>query len=168
MPVHTGIPRLSRYGRRNRLPTILPRGRSVSPREEKESPADDSSPTDDESHGQPAINGRRGELLKYDIRYRMRIESLLGWRKGVRQKKTETCRKIIGGSRKACRDSLRDSPKELGSSLGTQREITGKKTGGLAARLLEVARVCGRFDLHPKKIGCGCRCASRRRTRKWT
>ncbi|RZS25965.1 hypothetical protein BHM03_00059257, partial [Ensete ventricosum] len=60
-----------RTGRRNRLPTILPRGRSVSPREEKESPADDSSPTDDESHGQPAINGRRGELLKYDIRYRM-------------------------------------------------------------------------------------------------
>ncbi|RRT45730.1 hypothetical protein B296_00054903, partial [Ensete ventricosum] len=30
------------------------------------------------------------------------IGSLPGWRKGVRQKKTETCRKIIGGSRKAC------------------------------------------------------------------
>ncbi|RWV77099.1 hypothetical protein GW17_00062120, partial [Ensete ventricosum] len=29
---------------------------------------------------------------------------LLGWRKGVRQKKTETRRKIIGGNRKACRD----------------------------------------------------------------
>ncbi|RWW40283.1 hypothetical protein BHE74_00054316, partial [Ensete ventricosum] len=33
------------------------------------------------------------------------IGSLLGWRKGVRQKKTETHRKIIGGSRKACRES---------------------------------------------------------------
>ncbi|RRT33268.1 hypothetical protein B296_00031030 [Ensete ventricosum] len=33
------------------------------------------------------------------------IGSLPGWRKGVRQKKTETHRKIIGGSRKACRES---------------------------------------------------------------
>ncbi|RWW67150.1 hypothetical protein BHE74_00025426 [Ensete ventricosum] len=33
------------------------------------------------------------------------IGSLPGWRKGVRQKKTETRRKIVGGSRKACRDS---------------------------------------------------------------
>ncbi|RRT31693.1 hypothetical protein B296_00056710 [Ensete ventricosum] len=32
------------------------------------------------------------------------IGSLPGWRKGVRQKKIETRRKIIGGSRKACRD----------------------------------------------------------------
>ncbi|RWW42655.1 hypothetical protein BHE74_00051772 [Ensete ventricosum] len=39
--------------------------------------------------------------------------------------------------------SLRDSPKESGSSLGTQREIAGKKTEGLAVRLPEVARVCG-------------------------
>ncbi|RWV78767.1 hypothetical protein GW17_00060215, partial [Ensete ventricosum] len=31
------------------------------------------------------------------------IGSLLGWRKGVRQKKTETCGKIIKGSRKAYR-----------------------------------------------------------------
>ncbi|RRT40535.1 hypothetical protein B296_00008018 [Ensete ventricosum] len=29
------------------------------------------------------------------------IESLLGWRKGVHQKKPETHRKIVGGSRKA-------------------------------------------------------------------
>ncbi|RWW40422.1 hypothetical protein BHE74_00054167 [Ensete ventricosum] len=63
---------------------------------------------------------------------------------------------------------LGDSPKESGSSLGTRREIAGKKTGGLAARLSEVAGVCRRFDLHPKKIGSGYRCASRRRTRKWT
>ncbi|RRT44112.1 hypothetical protein B296_00013593, partial [Ensete ventricosum] len=30
------------------------------------------------------------------------IESLLGWRKRVHRKKTETRWKIIGGSRKAC------------------------------------------------------------------
>ncbi|RRT42344.1 hypothetical protein B296_00041801, partial [Ensete ventricosum] len=29
------------------------------------------------------------------------IRSLLGWRKGVRWKKTETRRKIVGGSRKS-------------------------------------------------------------------
>ncbi|RRT77024.1 hypothetical protein B296_00000802 [Ensete ventricosum] len=66
------------------------------------------------------------------------------------------------------RSSLGDSPKESGSSLGTQREIAGKKNEGLAARLLEITEVCGRFDLQPKKIGSGCQCASRRRTRKWT
>ncbi|RZR95396.1 hypothetical protein BHM03_00024243 [Ensete ventricosum] len=31
------------------------------------------------------------------------IGSLPGWRKGVRQKKTEACWKIVGGSRKVCR-----------------------------------------------------------------
>ncbi|RRT46000.1 hypothetical protein B296_00015115 [Ensete ventricosum] len=40
--------------------------------------------------------------------------------------------------------SLGDSPKESGSSLGTRREITRKKTGGLSARLPEVTRVCGK------------------------
>ncbi|RWW03975.1 hypothetical protein GW17_00032829 [Ensete ventricosum] len=39
--------------------------------------------------------------------------------------------------------SLGDSSKESGSLLGTRREITRKKTGGLATRLSEVARVCG-------------------------
>ncbi|RWW37643.1 hypothetical protein BHE74_00057212, partial [Ensete ventricosum] len=55
------------------------------------------------------------------------IESLPGWRKGVRQKKTETHKKIVRGSRKAYRDSLGDSPKGSGSSLGTHWEITGEK-----------------------------------------
>ncbi|RRT68060.1 hypothetical protein B296_00011726 [Ensete ventricosum] len=41
------------------------------------------------------------------------IGSLLGWRKGVRRKKTETCRKVVGGSRKACREFNHDSEKEL-------------------------------------------------------
>ncbi|RWV78667.1 hypothetical protein GW17_00060326 [Ensete ventricosum] len=37
--------------------------------------------------------------------------------------------------------SLGDLAKELRSSLGTRREIAEKKTGGLAARLPEVAGV---------------------------
>ncbi|RRT65273.1 hypothetical protein B296_00011023 [Ensete ventricosum] len=89
------------------------------------------------------------------------------------------------------RSSLGDSPKEAGSSLGMRREIVGKKTRGLTVRLPEymgnlsdsqlltvgkpprsaskplVLIFFGyRFDLHPKKIGSECRCASRRRTRK--
>ncbi|RWW71500.1 hypothetical protein BHE74_00020762 [Ensete ventricosum] len=51
------------------------------------------------------------------------IRSLPRWRKGVRQKKIETRQKIVRG----------DSLKESGSSLGTQREITEKKTEGLTA-----------------------------------
>ncbi|RWW42070.1 hypothetical protein BHE74_00052411 [Ensete ventricosum] len=37
------------------------------------------------------------------------------------------------------RSSLGDSPKESGSLLGMRREIVGKKTEGLTARLSEVA-----------------------------
>ncbi|RWW02495.1 hypothetical protein GW17_00034414 [Ensete ventricosum] len=68
--------------------------------------------------GNPA--GVRRELVEG-------IGSLPEWCKGVRQKKTETHRKIVRGSRKACRDSLGDSPKGLGSSLGTHRDITGRR-----------------------------------------
>ncbi|RRT42557.1 hypothetical protein B296_00057030, partial [Ensete ventricosum] len=39
------------------------------------------------------------------------IGSLLGWRKGVRQKKTETRRKIVKGSRKACQGLGRYGPR---------------------------------------------------------
>ncbi|RZR73030.1 hypothetical protein BHM03_00019270 [Ensete ventricosum] len=55
------------------------------------------------------------------------IGSLSGWHKRVHQKKTETRLKIIWDSRKACRDSLGDSPKGAGSSLGTCREITERR-----------------------------------------
>ncbi|RWV99551.1 hypothetical protein BHE74_00043400 [Ensete ventricosum] len=69
------------------------------------------------------------------------IGSLLGWRKGVRQKKTETCWKIIGGSRKAYRDSLGDSPKGSGSSLGTRQKITDEKTRRLTASMPKATRL---------------------------
>ncbi|RZS17457.1 hypothetical protein BHM03_00049594 [Ensete ventricosum] len=66
------------------------------------------------------------------------------------------------------RSSLGDSSKESESSLRTRRDIARKKTEGLIARLSKVVGICGRFDLHLKKIDSGCRCASRRRTWKWT
>ncbi|RRT84861.1 hypothetical protein B296_00012999 [Ensete ventricosum] len=66
------------------------------------------------------------------------IGSLPGWCKGVRQKKTETHRKIIEGSQKACRDSLGDSPKGSESSLGTHWEITGEETKRLTASMSKV------------------------------
>ncbi|RWW21615.1 hypothetical protein BHE74_00024552 [Ensete ventricosum] len=83
-----------------------------------------------------------------------RVSRVPGWRNGVRWKKTETQRKIVGGSRKACRElerpdmdprsslgirlSLNDavgarcefartSPKVSGRSLGTRWEIVGGK-----------------------------------------
>ncbi|RRT31253.1 hypothetical protein B296_00054218 [Ensete ventricosum] len=72
------------------------------------------------------------------------IGSLPRWRKGVRQKKIETRRKIVGVRTMQwdlVKISLRDSLKESGSSLGTRREITEKKIGGLAARLPKYAGV---------------------------
>ncbi|RWW78290.1 hypothetical protein BHE74_00013499 [Ensete ventricosum] len=46
------------------------------------------------------------------------IGSLSGWRKGVRQKKIETSRKIVGGSRKACRES-----RCLDDAMGSRRKF---------------------------------------------
>ncbi|RWV81497.1 hypothetical protein GW17_00057080 [Ensete ventricosum] len=46
------------------------------------------------------------------------IGSLLGWRNGVRQKKIETRRKIIEGSRKACREI----GKPVGIAKGDRRK----------------------------------------------
>ncbi|RZS20652.1 hypothetical protein BHM03_00053181 [Ensete ventricosum] len=59
------------------------------------------------------------------------LRSLPGWRKGVRQKKTETHRKIVGGN------SLKGS----GSSPGPRREIAGR-------RLLDSPQECRiRWDI---------------------
>ncbi|RWV81056.1 hypothetical protein GW17_00057564 [Ensete ventricosum] len=74
------------------------------------------------------------------------IGSLLGWRKGVCQKKIETYRKIVGGSRKACQDQdqwdlvegigklIEGIGKLVGNTSGDRR----KKTGWLVARMSEV------------------------------
>ncbi|RWV95844.1 hypothetical protein GW17_00041491 [Ensete ventricosum] len=54
------------------------------------------------------------------------IKSLSGWHKGVRQKKTETRRKIIGGSQKAYRERFAKGIGKLaGSTPGDHRKKTG-------------------------------------------
>ncbi|RWW15287.1 hypothetical protein GW17_00020882 [Ensete ventricosum] len=54
------------------------------------------------------------------------IESLPGWRKGVRHKKIETRRKIVGGSRKAYRERFIDGIGKLAENMsGDYRKKTG-------------------------------------------
>ncbi|RWV86021.1 hypothetical protein GW17_00052130 [Ensete ventricosum] len=88
------------------------------------------------------------------------IGSLLGWCKGVRQKKTKTRRKIVGGSRKACREDREARYEHIGRLLEEDHRTRRKNAEGY--------RIGGRSGLHPKKIDSGRRCASRRRTREWT
>ncbi|RZS25881.1 hypothetical protein BHM03_00059146 [Ensete ventricosum] len=54
------------------------------------------------------------------------IRSLLGWRKGVRQKKTEIRRKIIEGRRKTYREKFTE---EIGKLAGNTSGDHRKKTG---------------------------------------
>ncbi|RWW11030.1 hypothetical protein GW17_00025389 [Ensete ventricosum] len=67
------------------------------------------------------------------------IESLLGWCKGVLQKKTETHRKIIRDSRKACKEFTEGIRKLAGNTSGDHR----KKTRRLTARMPEVVGLAG-------------------------
>ncbi|RWV94904.1 hypothetical protein GW17_00042512 [Ensete ventricosum] len=67
------------------------------------------------------------------------IGSLLGWCKGVHQKKIETHRKIIGGSRKAYRERFTEGIEKLTGNLSGD----WKKTIGLATRIPEAARLAG-------------------------
>ncbi|RRT46771.1 hypothetical protein B296_00047031, partial [Ensete ventricosum] len=65
--------------------------------------------------------------------------SLPRWRERVRQKKTETYRKIIGGSRKAYREFAEGIGKLAGNTSGDHR----KKTGRLAKRMSEAVGLAG-------------------------
>ncbi|RZS20550.1 hypothetical protein BHM03_00053079 [Ensete ventricosum] len=89
------------------------------------------------------------------------IESLPGWRKGVRQKKTETRRKIVGGDRKAYRESSLSIGPGSDDTVGSRREFARrfaegigklagntsgdhwKKTERLIARMPEAAGLAG-------------------------
>ncbi|RRT41768.1 hypothetical protein B296_00046787 [Ensete ventricosum] len=62
------------------------------------------------------------------------IGSLLGWRKRVHQKKTETRRKIVNGSRKACRERFAEG---IGKLDGSMSGDCRKKTIGLPTRMPE-------------------------------
>ncbi|RWW11916.1 hypothetical protein GW17_00024444 [Ensete ventricosum] len=104
---------------------------------------------DDEVENSPGV---RRELAKD-------VKSLPGWRKGVRQKKTKTRRKIIGGSRKACRelgiglglddvvgprhDFARRFAEGIGKLAGNTSIDHRKKTRRLFARIQEVVRLAG-------------------------
>ncbi|RWW38095.1 hypothetical protein BHE74_00056699, partial [Ensete ventricosum] len=66
------------------------------------------------------------------------IRSLPGWCKGVRRKKTETRWKIVGGSRKACRELGRIG-KLTGNTPGDHR----RKTVRLATRIPEAIGLAG-------------------------
>ncbi|RZS20740.1 hypothetical protein BHM03_00053303 [Ensete ventricosum] len=68
------------------------------------------------------------------------IGSLPGWRKGVRQKKTKTRRKIVRGSRKTCRERFAEGIGKLAVNTSGDRR---KKTGRLAARMSEAAGLAG-------------------------
>ncbi|RWW43615.1 hypothetical protein BHE74_00050700 [Ensete ventricosum] len=77
------------------------------------------------------------------------IGSLPGWRKGVRQKKTETHRKIIGGSRKACWEFNHDGMSYISdmnprSSLGIGPRI--RRCGGSSSSVcLDFAEGIGKI-----------------------
>ncbi|RWV78134.1 hypothetical protein GW17_00060945, partial [Ensete ventricosum] len=51
------------------------------------------------------------------------IGSLPGWRKGVHRRKTETHRKIIGGSRKACQKLNHDGEKNYRSDMDPRSSL---------------------------------------------
>ncbi|RZS24832.1 hypothetical protein BHM03_00057949 [Ensete ventricosum] len=71
------------------------------------------------------------------------IRSLAGWCKGVRQKKTETCRKIVGGSRKAYQELGRRFAKGIGKFARNMLGDRRKKTRRLAVRMSEAAGLTG-------------------------
>ncbi|RWW35221.1 hypothetical protein BHE74_00059879 [Ensete ventricosum] len=58
------------------------------------------------------------------------IGSLLGWHKGVRQKKIETRWKITGSSRKACREFTEGIGKLAGNTPGDYRKTHRNNAGG--------------------------------------
>ncbi|RRT35371.1 hypothetical protein B296_00051699 [Ensete ventricosum] len=76
------------------------------------------------------------------------IGSLSGWCKGVHQKKIETHRKIVGGSRKAYRDGISpefarrftEGIEKLAVNLSGDYR---KKTIGLTARIPEAVGLAG-------------------------
>ncbi|RZR71716.1 hypothetical protein BHM03_00006754 [Ensete ventricosum] len=92
-----------------------------------------------------------GSHRKFARRFAEGIGKLARNVKGDHRKEDRrTCCKITGGCQ-SIGDS--DDMVESGSSLGTRREIAGKKTGGLASRLPEIAGVCGKSGRWPTADG---------------
>ncbi|RZS28576.1 hypothetical protein BHM03_00062187 [Ensete ventricosum] len=92
------------------------------------------------------------------------VGSLLGWRKGVRQKKIETHWKIIGGSRKACRERCsgisskftRRFAEGIGKLIGNTPGDCRKKTRKLTARMPEAAKLDRKIPMGKPPMSDGC------------
>ncbi|RRT32561.1 hypothetical protein B296_00058283 [Ensete ventricosum] len=69
------------------------------------------------------------------------IGSLPRWHMGVRQKNIETCRKIIGGSRKTCQEFAEGIEKLVGNTSGDRKKKTERVTAGMS----EATRLAGVF-----------------------
>ncbi|RWV95780.1 hypothetical protein GW17_00041562 [Ensete ventricosum] len=81
------------------------------------------------------------------------IGSLPGWCKRVRQKKSETRRKIVGGSRKACRESGCSD-----DAMGSRRKFARRFVEGIGKLAGNVKGDCRKEDRQTcRKIVRGCR-----------
>ncbi|RWW40805.1 hypothetical protein BHE74_00053743 [Ensete ventricosum] len=87
------------------------------------------------------------------------IRSLPGWHKGVHQKKIETHRKIIGGSRKACQDSddavgsrrkfAKRFAERIGKLAGNTKGDRWKKDRRTYPKMPEAVGLCGKSGQRP-------------------
>ncbi|RRT58420.1 hypothetical protein B296_00002160 [Ensete ventricosum] len=139
-----------------------------------------------------AIGSRR----KFAKRFAEGIRKLAGKAKGdYRKEDRRTCRKITGvcGSKPPVSSGWTARTTKSGwhatafdgsdNAIGSRRKFAKRFAEGIRKlagnakgdyrkedqrTCRKITGVWGRFDLHPKKISSGCRCASRRRTRKWT
>ncbi|RWW74584.1 hypothetical protein BHE74_00017474 [Ensete ventricosum] len=96
----------------------------------------------------PRTNDDRNHRLTVKKKLAKGIRSLAGWCKGVRQKKTETCRKIVGGSRKAYQELGRFA-KGIGKFARNMLGDRRKKTRRLAVRMPEAAGLTGVHRPYP-------------------
>ncbi|RWV81884.1 hypothetical protein GW17_00056660 [Ensete ventricosum] len=73
----------------------------------------------------------------------------------------------MGSCRKFARRFAKGIGKLAGNAKGDCWEEDWKTCRKITGGCRNIRESVG-FDLYPKKISSGCRCASRRRTRKWT
>ncbi|RZR71567.1 hypothetical protein BHM03_00005908 [Ensete ventricosum] len=88
----------------------------------------------------------------------------MGSRRKFARRFAEGIGKLVGNAKGDCREEDRRTYHKIAGGCRSMRGNLGDD------QLLTVGKLPGTVgsDLHPKKIDSGCRCASRRRTRKWT
>ncbi|RZS21464.1 hypothetical protein BHM03_00054110 [Ensete ventricosum] len=95
-----------------------------------------------EGTGEDEVDGDRTKVPRRRKRAQEIIVGLLGWHKGDRQKKIETRRKIVGGSRKACQELGRFT-EEIGKLARNMLGDRWRKTVRLTAGDFEGCRNMG-------------------------